>query len=182
MIPLNSLMQQLPSRKPLDLVDMDSDDKALVADSSTSAATTAPDPMADSPKTPRPDSSLWSAPQRISSFLPDPPGQTSIPPLNWPKGLYPNQQVFYTTLVSRKGSLARGWTLKQLEALASTYAHTPVVVLPPTLAISQVVDRIYDCVHYGSCLLCPFCPDRRYYQVSGWKDHMNSKHSSRPMV
>ena len=41
-------------KKPLDLVDTDSDDKTSVADSSTSAATNAPDPMADSPKTPRP--------------------------------------------------------------------------------------------------------------------------------
>ena len=41
-------------KKPLDLVDTDSDDEASVADSSTSAATTAPDPTADSLKTPRP--------------------------------------------------------------------------------------------------------------------------------
>ena len=35
-------------------------------------------------------------------------------------------------------------------------------------------------VHYGTCLLCLFCPDRRYYPVSGWKDHMNSKHHHVP--
>ena len=35
-------------------MDTDSDDEASVADSSASIATTAPDPMADSPKTPRP--------------------------------------------------------------------------------------------------------------------------------
>ena len=66
-----------------------------------------------------------------------------MPPLNWPKGLCPDQQVFYTTLASQKGSLARDRTLKWLEALASTYARTPVVVLLPTLVISQVVDCIY---------------------------------------
>ena len=41
-------------KKPLDLVDTDSDDEASVADSSASTATTAPDPMAGSSKTPRP--------------------------------------------------------------------------------------------------------------------------------
>ena len=41
-------------KKPLDLVDTDSDDEASVADSLASTATTAPDPKADSPKTPRP--------------------------------------------------------------------------------------------------------------------------------
>ena len=40
-------------KKPLDLVDTDSDKETSVADSSTSAATTALDPTADSPKTPR---------------------------------------------------------------------------------------------------------------------------------
>ena len=35
-------------------------------------------------------------------------------------------------------------------------------------------------VHYGTCLLCPFCPNKRYYCMSGWKDHMNSKHHHVP--
>ena len=41
-------------KKPLDLVDTDSDDKASVADSSASTVTTALDPLADSPITPKP--------------------------------------------------------------------------------------------------------------------------------
>ena len=48
-------------KKPLDLVDTDSDDEASVADSSASTATTAPDPMAGSPKTPRPANPSGSA-------------------------------------------------------------------------------------------------------------------------
>ena len=81
-----------------------------------------------------------------------------MPPLNWLKGLFPDQQVFYTTLASRKGSLARDWTLKQLEALVSTYAHTPVVVLPPTLVISQVVDYIYVVSTMELVYCAPFVP------------------------
>ena len=48
-------------KKPLDLVDTDSDNEASVADSSASTATTAPDPMAGSPKTPRPATPSGSA-------------------------------------------------------------------------------------------------------------------------
>ena len=41
--------------------------------------------------------------------------------------------------------------------------------------------RLHLCrVHYGTCLLCPFCPNKRYYHVSGWKDHINSKHCDIP--
>ena len=128
-------------KKPLDLVDTDSDDEALVSDLSTSAATTAPDPTADSPKTPRPATPSGGASKDFKLPL-NPPGPISMPPSNWPRGLYLNQQASYTTLVSWKGSLARDQTLKRLEALASTYAHTPVVVPPPTLVISQAADSI----------------------------------------
>ena len=41
-------------KKPLDLVDTDSDDEVSVADSSTSATVNAPNPTATSPKTSRP--------------------------------------------------------------------------------------------------------------------------------
>ena len=126
-------------KKPLDLVDTDSNDKA---DSSTSTATNTPDPTADSPKPPELQL-LLVVPRRTSSFWLNPPGLTSMLLLNWPKGLYPDQQVFYTTPASLKGSLAGDRTLKQLKALVSTYAHTPAAVLPPTLAISQVADCIY---------------------------------------
>ena len=32
-------------------------------------------------------------------------------------------------------------------------------------------------VHYGTCLVCPFCPNQRYYRVGGWKSHMSAKHA-----
>lgn len=32
-------------------------------------------------------------------------------------------------------------------------------------------------VHYGTCLVCPFCLNQCYYQVSGWKSHMSAKHA-----
>ena len=32
-------------------------------------------------------------------------------------------------------------------------------------------------VHYGTCLVCLFCPNQCYYRVSGWKSHMSAKHA-----
>ena len=32
-------------------------------------------------------------------------------------------------------------------------------------------------VHYGTCLVCPFCPNQHYYRVDGWKSHMSAKHA-----
>ena len=35
-------------------------------------------------------------------------------------------------------------------------------------------------VHYGTSLMCPYCPNQKYYHASGWKKHMSSKHASAP--
>ena len=48
------------------------------------------------------------------------------------------------------------------------------------------VGNLYGCsshlhrVHFGMCLICPYCPNQRYYRASGWKAHMSSKHSTVP--
>ena len=48
------------------------------------------------------------------------------------------------------------------------------------------VGDLYGCsshlrtVHFGTCLICPYCSNQRYYRASGWKAHMSSKHSSVP--
>ena len=34
--------------------------------------------------------------------------------------------------------------------------------------------------HLGVCLLCPFCPNKRFYNSGGWRDHMSKKHPSAP--
>ena len=128
-------------KKPLDLVDMDSDDEASVADSLTSTATTAPDPTADSPKTLRPATPSGSVSKDFK--LPARPTWTDLhASIELAEGFVPNQQAFYTTLVSRKGFLARDQTPRQPGVLASTYAHIPVVVPPPTLVIFWAEDRI----------------------------------------
>ena len=68
-------------KKPLDLVDMDSDDEASAADSSASTATTAPDPTAGSLRPPGLQLLLAVLP-RISSFQLNLLGPISMPPSN----------------------------------------------------------------------------------------------------
>ena len=145
-------------KKPLDLVYMDSDDKALVADSSTSAATTAPDPTVESPKTPRPASPSGGTSKDFKL-----PSKPSWPDLHASietgrRVCIPISKSSTPHWTSQKGSLARDRTLKQLEALASIYTHTPVVVLPPTLAISEVVDCIYVMSTIELVYCAPFVP------------------------
>ena len=35
-------------------------------------------------------------------------------------------------------------------------------------------------VHLGICLGCPYCPDRRYWNSTGWIKHMKEKHTGAP--
>ena len=35
-------------------------------------------------------------------------------------------------------------------------------------------------VHLGICLGCPYCPDRHYWNSTGWLTHMNEKHTGAP--
>ena len=48
------------------------------------------------------------------------------------------------------------------------------------------ISDLYGCsshlrrVHFGTFLICPYCPNQRYYRTSGWKAHMSLKHSLVP--
>ena len=35
-------------------------------------------------------------------------------------------------------------------------------------------------IHLGVCLMCPYCPNKHFYNSGGWKDHMSKKHPSVP--
>ena len=35
-------------------------------------------------------------------------------------------------------------------------------------------------IHLGVCLMCPYCPNKCFYNSGGWRDHMNKKHPSVP--
>ena len=35
-------------------------------------------------------------------------------------------------------------------------------------------------IQLGVCLMCPYCPNKCFYNSRGWRDHMNKKHPSVP--
>ena len=35
-------------------------------------------------------------------------------------------------------------------------------------------------IHLGVCLMCPYCPNKWFYNSGGWRDHMSKKHPSVP--
>ena len=155
-------------KKPLDLVDMDSD-------SSTSAATTAPDPTADSPKTSRPATPSGGATKDFK--LPSRPTWPDLyASIELTEGFVPQS----ASLLHHTG-IPEGVACKRSDT--QTARGTSLYICPhPSCGATPYIGDLPGCgwhlrhVHYGTCLLCPFCPHRQYYQVSGWKDHMNSKH------
>ena len=56
----------------------------------------------------------------------------------------------------------------------------------PSCGSTPYIEDLYGCsshlrrVHYGTCLACPYCPNQKYYRVSGWKKHKASKHKTAP--
>ena len=166
-------------KKPLDLVDTDSDDEASVADSSASTATTAPDPTADSPKTPRPATPSSGASKDFK--LPARPTWTNLhASIELAEGFVPQS----AGLLHHTG-IPEGISCKRSDN--QTARGASLYICPhSSCAATPYIGNLLGCgshlrrVHYGTCLLCPFCPNKRYYRVSGWKDHMNSKHHHIP--
>ena len=166
-------------KKPLNLVDTDSDDETSVADSSTSAATTALDPMADSPKTPRPATPSGSGSKDFK--LPAKPTWSDLhASIELPEGFVPQSaSLLHHTGIPEGIACKRSDT--QMARGASLYiCPHPSCGATPYIGNLPGCGSHLHCVHYGTCLLCPFCPNKRYYRVSGWKDHMNSKHRHIP--
>ena len=166
-------------KKPLDLVDTDSDDEASVADSSASTATTAPDPTAGSPKTPRPATPSGGASKDFK--LPAKPTWSDLhASIELAEGFVPQSAgLLHHTGIPEGISCKRSDT--QMARGASLY-----ICPHPSCGATPYIGDLPGCgshlrhVHYSTCLLCPFCPNKRYYRVSGWKDHMNSKHHHVP--
>ena len=166
-------------KKPLDLVDTDSDDEASVANSSASTATTAPDPMADSPKTPRPATPSGGASKDFK--LPARPTWTDLhASIELAEGFVPQS----AGLLHHTG-IPEGISCKRSDT--QTARGASLYICPhPSCGATPYIGNLPGCglhlhrVHYGTCLLCPFCPNKRYYCMSGWKDHMNSKHHHVP--
>ena len=163
-------------KRPLDLTETDSEDEAseaassvtigsvsstasLDAEASTSSApTTAPRPV---PKAKRVVPDKFSAVEFADGCIPT--SMADIHGTGIPSGV----------ACKRSGkTTARG---------ASLYIcpHADCGATP-------YVGDLYGCsshlrrAHYGTAIMCPFCPNQKYYRASGWKTHMSSKHASVP--
>ena len=164
-------------KKPLDLVDTDSDDESSLADSTTSAATAASS-TASVPVVAKPATST----ETTKDF--------KLPPKpSWPD--------FHASIKLAEGCIPRSANLLHHTGLpdnitckrsdTQTLKGASLYICPhPDCGSKPYVGDLPGCgahlrrVHYGTCILCPFCPDKRYYRVSGWKDHMSSKHKQVP--
>ena len=86
----------------------------------------------------------------------------------------------YTTLAFPLGCLVNDQKKKT--------AHGASLYICPhrDCGATPYVGDLYSCnshlhrVHFRTCIICPYCPNQRYYRASGWKAHMSSKHSSVP--
>ena len=164
-------------KKPLDLVDTDSDEEETsTTDSTTSSPAVAGPSASTSAKTP-------AVPATAAKGFKLPPKPT------WPdlhssideaEGFVPRSadQLHYT-------GIPEGVTCKRSGTQTSRGASLYICPLPDCGSTPYVGD-LPGCgshlrrAHYGTCILCPFCPNKRYYRVNGWKDHMKALHSRVP--
>ena len=164
--------------KPLDLVDTDSDDEASVADSSASTATTVLDHTAGSPKTPRPATPFSGASKDFK--LPAKPTWSDLHAcIELAEGFVPlSAGLLHHTGILEGILCKRSDTQTARGASLYTCPH-------PSCGATPYIGNLPGCrshfrhVHYGTCLLCPFCPNKRYYHMSGWKvSHNKARHGN----
>ena len=164
-------------KKPLDLVDTDSDDESSMADSTTSA-TTAADPTTSAPTVTK--LSISAGASRDFKLPPKPIWPDLHASIKLAEGFIPRSANFL-----HHTGLPEGITCKRSDTQTAKGASLYICPHPDCGSMPYVGDlpgcRAHLCrVHYGTCILCPFCPDKRYYRVSGWHDHMSSKHKKVP--
>ena len=169
-------------KAPLDLGDTDSDDDAASSISLGSASTTASttSSISVSPTdAAQASTSQASAPSRPKlkpkAKLPD-----AVSSVDDAEGFIPHSfNSLHSTGIPREVRMQRSGT--------TTSKGSSLYICPhPTCGSTSYIGNLYGCsshlcrVHYGTCLACPYCPNQKYYRVSGWKKHMASKHQTAP--
>ena len=166
-------------KAPLDLGDTDTDDDAVslaststVASASSSRNVSAADAaQASTSQTPAP-----SKPKvKPKTKLPD-----VVSSVDDAEGFIPRSfDDLHSTGLPREVKMRRSGT--------TTSKGSSLYICPhPTCGSTPYIGDLYGCsshlrqVHYGTCLACPYCPNQKYYRVSGWKKHMASKHPTAP--
>ena len=165
-------------KPPLDLGDTDSDEEASETASSVtigsvsttaSLATDAEASMSTIP-TPAPRPVL-----KVKPVLPD-----KVPGVEYAEGCIPTSlsDIHHTGIPIGVACKRSGKT---------TARGASLYICPHAdCGSTPYVGDLYGCsshlrrVHYGTSLMCPYCPNQKYYRASGWKKHMSSKHTSAP--
>ena len=164
-------------KKPLDLVDTDSDEEETsTADSTTSSPAVAGPSAGTSTKT----SAVPATAAKGFKLPPKPTWPDLRSSIDEAEGFIPRSadQLHHT-------GIPEGVICKRSGTQTSRGASLYICPLPDCGSTPYVGD-LPGCgshlrrAHYGTCILCPFCPDKRYYRVSGWKDHMKALHSGVP--
>ena len=163
-------------KRPLDLTETDSEDEASEAASSVTIGSVSTTASLDA------EASTSSAPTaaprpvpKAKHVLPD-----KFPAVEFADGCIP------TSLADiHSTGIPAGVACKRF---GKTTARGASLYICPhaDCGATPYVGDLYGCsshlrrVHYGTSILCPYCPNQKYYRASGWKSHMSSKHATAP--
>ena len=147
-------------KKPLDLVDTDSDEEETsTADSTTSSPAVAGPSTSTSAKT----SAVPATAAKGFKLPPKPTWPDLHSSIDEAEGFIPRS----ANLLHHTG-IPEGVTCKRSGTQTSRGASLYICPLPECGSTPYVGD-LPGCgshlrrAHYGTCILCPFCPDKRYY-------------------
>ena len=165
-------------KPPLDLGDTDSDEEASETASSvtissvSTTASLATDAEASTSTAPTP------APRSVPKVKPVLPDK--VPGVEYAEGCIPTSlsDIHHTGIPTGVACKRSGKT---------TACGASLYICPHAdCGSTPYVGDLYGCsshlrrVHYGTSLMCPYCPNQKYYHASRWKKHMSSKHASVP--
>ena len=164
-------------KPPLDLGDTDSNEEASETASSVSLGSVSTTASTHPPQA----STSTASPQASHPVLkPRPTMPDKVPSIEYAEACIPTSlsDIHHT-------GIPPGVSCKRSEK--TTARGASLYICPHRdCGATPYVGNLYGCsshlrrVHFGTCLICPYCPNQRYYRASGWKAHMSSKHSSVP--
>ena len=148
-------------KQPLPLTSESSDDEEIPASQpSTSQASTS----TTAPRAPRVKKQMFEDLCNLNEAIIMLPEEKSLHETGIPEGMLPSRDKVHRT--ARGGSL---YICKHPKCVDRPYSGD----LPGC-------GSHFRRVHLGICLGCPYCPDRRYWNSTGWLKHMKEKHNETP--
>ena len=163
-------------KRPLDLTDTDSEDEASETASSATLGSVSTTASLDAEAST--SSALTPAPRPVlkaKHVLPD-----KFPAVEFTEGCVPSSMAeIHATGIPTGVACKRSGKTTARGASLYICPHTDCGATP-------YVGDLYGCsshlrrVHYGTSIMCPYCPAQKYYRASGWKSHMSSKHATAP--